>query len=156
MKLLRALSISFVAVIGFMLAAATPSAAVPAAGTQVTCGTSQSGFGLYYNSSNQGSKRCIYGNVYNYDGNPTACSSQGCPPYYYELDGKSGQGTKVKNNAASAYNYSYSVVRVYFNSGYAGTWDAFPAYGYQGSALWYGQLNGTYNNNASQQYMSVG
>ncbi|MEV0782975.1 hypothetical protein AB0I52_08305 [Streptomyces sp. NPDC050423] len=152
MKFRKALMISLSA-LAFSAAAVTPAAAAPTDGTQVTCGrsgVSWPGFGLYYNSNVAGSKRCIFGDVHNYDANPTVCSSQGCARYSFELDGKNGQGTWLKNNAASAYNYSGYVVRVYYNSGWGGTWDSFPAYGYQGSAVWYGNLNGTYNNNASQ------
>lgn len=151
MKIRKTLIIS-AAILGFTVAAAAPAnAAVPPDGTEVTCGrVGNSGFGLYYNSNVAGSKRCIFGNVHNYDANPTHCSSQGCARYSFETDGKNGQGTYLKNNAASAYNYSEYVVRVYYNSGWGGTWDSFPSYGYQGSARWYGNLNGTYNNNASQ------
>ncbi|MFJ3934674.1 hypothetical protein [Streptomyces sp. NPDC090029] len=151
MKVLKSLLISVAAACGFLIAATVPASALPPDGTQVTCGRSNPGFGLYYNSYNKGSKRCIFGLVHNYDANPTACSSQGCARYSFEFDGRNGQGTWVKNNAASAYNYSIYVVRVYFNSGWGGTWDSFPGYGYQGSSKWYGNLNGTYNNNASQQ-----
>ncbi|MEU8544271.1 hypothetical protein AB0C52_30505 [Streptomyces sp. NPDC048717] len=151
MKFLKALLMSVTAAIGLIFATAAPSAAaLPPDGKQVTCGTAGMGLGLYYNSGVAGSKRCIFGNVSNYAYNGTACTSQACPPYAYELDGKNGEGKLVKNNTASVYNYSPFVVRVYVNSGWGGSWDSFPNYGYQGSSVWYGNLNTTYNNNASQ------
>ncbi|MFC8080828.1 hypothetical protein ACFUN8_35460 [Streptomyces sp. NPDC057307] len=153
LRSLKTLLIAAVAACGFVLAGAMPASALPPDGTQVTCGTAGQGLGLYYNSNNAGSKRCIFGDVHNYDANPTNCSSQGCARYSFELDGRNGQGTYLKNNAASAYNYSAYVVRIYYNSGWGGTWDSFPGYGYQGSAKWYGNLNGTYNNNASQRML---
>ncbi|WHM37433.1 hypothetical protein [Streptomyces sp. BPTC-684] len=137
----------------------TPAiAAPPPDGTKVTCGRGVSwpGLGLYYHSNNTGSKRCIFGSVDNYDVDLTNCSSRGCARYYFEADGRDGQNKPVKNAAASAYNYSDYVVRVYFKSGWGGTWDSFPYYGYQGSAKWYGNLNATYNENASQQMVLGG
>ncbi|MFI6284463.1 hypothetical protein ACIBCM_06850 [Streptomyces sp. NPDC051018] len=62
----------------------------------------------------------------------------------------------MKNDTASVCNYYYGVMRVYAHSEYVGPWDNWPAYGYSGSHPWYGNLNTTYNNNASQQTLSVG
>ncbi|MBD0743105.1 hypothetical protein [Streptomyces sp. CBMA152] len=87
---------------------------------------------------------------------PTACPSQGCARYYFESDGRYGQGLPVKNPAASLYNYTDYEARVYYYSGWGETWDAFPYYGYQGSTKWYGNLNGTYNGKASQKMIIPG
>ncbi|MEU7292313.1 hypothetical protein AB0A76_03765 [Streptomyces exfoliatus] len=157
MKHLKVLLMATMAVIGLTFTITAPSAAAATAdGTQVTCGRSGYGVGLYFNSDIKGSKRCIYGDVSNYAYNGTLCTSQGCPPYRFELDGRNGEGQLVKNNAASVYNYSGYGISIFFGSGWSGPWDSFPEYGYAGSALWYGNLNSTYNENASHRRTAQG
>ncbi|MEU5439011.1 hypothetical protein AB0G73_37560 [Streptomyces sp. NPDC020719] len=151
-KLVKAALATATAVAAVSFAAPTPA---QADGVQVTCGTNVTtrGFGLYYNSGNKGSKRCIRGSVYNYGSNPDTCSSRGCAPYYFEYDGRTGQGESVKNQAASAYNYdAYHEYIVYFNSGFGGPGDQVSAYGLGG---WYRDLGNTYNNNASQNVFDL-
>ncbi|WP_211234814.1 peptidase inhibitor family I36 protein [Glycomyces arizonensis] len=97
-------------------------------------------FCYYYNSDNQGSVSDFTGSVSDYGTTQPSC---------YEFKGSgNGQGQCVKNNAASVWNRSDKTVRVYFNSGYGGSYqDLSPGYK--------GQLNGTlYNNNASHKFFT--
>ncbi|MFD4525176.1 hypothetical protein ACFWP7_14895 [Streptomyces sp. NPDC058470] len=100
---------------------------------------------LYYNSNLKGAKVGIFGKVYNYEYHQ---SCEGCFSYFYEegstLD---GYGQDVKNNAASVYNYNDTSTRVFFNSGYTGPADEFDPYGW---GTYFGNLEATYNDNASQ------
>ncbi|MFJ8081317.1 peptidase inhibitor family I36 protein [Streptomyces sp. NPDC096205] len=57
-------------------------------------------------------------------------------------------GQSVKNNAASAYNYTERCGRLYFNSNYAGASDTIAA------GTGWRRLVNTYNNNASFRWCS--
>ncbi|WP_329024349.1 peptidase M23 [Streptomyces sp. NBC_00690] len=116
-----------------------------------SCGTSTDAFCLYYNSNNGGSRVGLKINCRNYD---YCVNNPHVDPRVKFTTSGSGSGQAVKNNTASVYNYYYGVMRVYANSEYAGYFDNWPAYGYAGSQLWYGNLNSTYNNNASQKTLS--
>ncbi|MEU7260932.1 peptidase inhibitor family I36 protein [Streptomyces rimosus] len=102
---------------------------------------------LYYNSNNKGAHVGVQGDVYNYG---IAMTPLADPGIKFNNNGAGG-GKYVKNAVASVYNYdTYMGYYVYVNSGYAGPFDAWPPYGYAGSRQWFGNLNNTYNNNASQ------
>ncbi|MFI9724353.1 hypothetical protein ACIHFE_32755 [Streptomyces sp. NPDC052396] len=147
--MLKKISALLAAVFAASLVSVTPASAD---GNVVSCGRSGGGFGLYYNSNNNGSRTCIYGNVRDYDYDDNHCSSQGCPAYYFEVDGRNGQGQRLKNAAASVYNYDDgSPYKVCYNAGWGGSADFWTPYGQSaGSQFWYGNLNHTFNNNASQ------
>jgi hypothetical protein len=104
------------------------------------------GLCLYYNSNNQGARVSASGPVYNYNN-----AFEGPIPraLAFSLEGNGG-GQPVKNNTASVYNLDLTPYTVYYNSGWAGPADSFPYEGYGGSELWFGNLNHTYNENASQ------
>lgn len=101
---------------------------------------------LFYNSNLGGSRVGIYGQVPNYAVNAPGCSSQGCPAYEFLTDGN-GQFAKVKNDAASVYNEADWVYWVYYNSSYSGPRDEWDP---EGLGTFYGNLDVTYNENASQ------
>lgn len=125
------------------LMSATLVVAAPSAEAAAQDGVCQAGeFCLYYNSYQQGSvsdfTRSIsdYGSTYMFKG-PGA-----------------GQGSRVKNGAASAWNRTFGSVRVYYNSGYSGVSQAIAP----GAKV---NLNSTLKNqNASHKleraYMSIG
>ncbi len=120
-----------------LLATAAPA---QAAGRDGVC---QSGeFCYFYNSNNQGSVSDFTTSVSDYGTTQPSC---------YEFKGSgNGQGQCIKNNAASVWNQSSMTVRVYYNTGYQGSYqDIAPGYK--------GQLNSTlYNNNASHQFIPSG
>lgn len=132
------------AVAAAMLIAATPANA-KSDGDQTNCSHLDDTLCLYYNSNDQGSHIGIYGAVYNYQFT-NVCGSSGCTAYRFNTSGN-GYGTAVKNNAASFYNEAGWVYWTFYNSGYGGTRDTADPNGY---GTYYGNLNGTYNNNASQ------
>lgn len=101
---------------------------------------------LFYNSDLGGSRVGIYGDVPNYAVDAPACSSQGCPVYEFLTSGK-GEYDPVKNDAASVYNEADWVYWVYYNSSYSGPRDEWDPEGY---GTFYGNLDVTYNENASQ------
>ncbi|MEU9442980.1 peptidase inhibitor family I36 protein [Streptomyces sp. NPDC048304] len=101
---------------------------------------------LFYNSNLGGSRVGIYGQVPNYAVDAPGCSSQGCPAYEFLTSG-SGEYKPVKNDAASVYNEASWVYWVYYNSSYSGPRDQWDPEGY---GTFYGNLNATYNENASQ------
>ncbi len=71
-------------------------------------------FCYYYNSDNAGSISDFAGSVDDY-----GTTQPGC----YDFKGPgNGKGKCVKNNAASVWNRSGQPVRVFFNSGYSGTY----------------------------------
>jgi surface antigen len=108
-------------------------------------GTCDSGeFCYYYNSDHAGSISDHANSLAEYGSTQPDC---------YEFKGAgNGQGLCVKNNAASAWNRTGSTVRVYYNSGYDGS------YAYQDFAPGAKtNLNATLkNNNASHQLLSAG
>ncbi|MFJ1751601.1 hypothetical protein [Kitasatospora sp. NPDC088134] len=131
------------------LVGAAPSAQAAADGSITNCSRYDGSLCLYYLMNAGGSHVGLVGTVYNYDQNPAQCGSSGCAPYYFQSDG-GGQGQHVKNDAEFAYNYSGNVYRVYYNSGFGGPADELDPLGY---GTYFRNLNQTYNNNASQQYM---
>jgi hypothetical protein len=86
---------------------------------------SASSLTLYYNSNYGGESVTFHSNVYNLAG------------YSFPSDGS------VKNNAASAWNGDSNWAYVWYNSGYAGSYDAIAPY--SGEA----RLVNTYNEDAS-------
>lgn len=125
------------------LMSATLVAAAPLAEAATQDGVCQSGeFCLYYNSYQQGSVSDFAGSISDYGST-----------YVFKGPG-AGQGTRVKNGAASVWNRTFGSVRVYYNSGYSGASQAIAP----GGKL---NLNSTLKNeNASHKfeptYMSVG
>lgn len=104
-------------------------------------GTCDSGeFCYYYNSNNVGSISDFTSSVSDYGTSQPSC---------YEFKGSgAGQDQCIKNNAASVWNRSSRTVRVYFNSGYSGSYDSI-------SSGFKGNLNSTlYNENASHLFVS--
>src|SRR6185436_19459975 len=76
-------------------------------------------FCYYYNSDNAGSVSDFTGSLDDYGTAQPSC-------YDFKGAGNS-QGVCVKNNAASVWNRSSKAVRVYFNSGYSGSYQEFAA-----------------------------
>ena len=101
------------------LAASTLAGAgsASAAGRDGVCNSGE--FCYYFNSNEAGSVSDFTGSVSDY-----GTSQPGC----YDFKGAgNGKGRCVKNNAASVWNRTTKPVRVYFNSGYAGTYQEIPA-----------------------------
>ena len=97
-------------------------------------------FCYYYNSGEAGAISDFTGSLSNYGTTEPSC-------YDFKAPG-AGAGTCIKNNAASVWNRSGETVRVYYNSGYEGSYQDF-APGAKGN------LNATLkNNNASHQFLS--
>ncbi|MFJ2021404.1 peptidase inhibitor family I36 protein [Streptomyces nodosus] len=115
-------------------------------GATTTCAHYDGTLCLFFNSNLGGSRVGIYGQVPDYAVNVPGCSSQGCPAYKFQTSGL-GQFDTVKNHAASVYNEASWVYWVYYNSNYAGPRDQWDPEGY---GTFYGNLNATYNENASQ------
>ncbi|MFC4010009.1 SpoIID/LytB domain-containing protein [Nonomuraea purpurea] len=120
---------------GTVLATASPALAADRDGV---CQTGE--FCYYFNSNNQGSVSDFTGSVSDYSTAQPSC---------YDFKGAgAGKGKCIKNSAASVWNRSSKTVRVYFNSGYSGTYQDFAA----GAK---GNLNATLKNqNASHQFVS--
>ncbi|TMR09134.1 cell surface protein [Nonomuraea zeae] len=118
---------------GAVLATAAPASAASRDGV---CDTGE--FCYYFNSDNQGSISDFTTSVDDYATTQPSC---------YDFKGAgAGKGTCIKNSAASVWNRSTKTVRVYFNSGYSGTYQDFAA----GAK---GNLNATLKNqNASHQF----
>ncbi|MED7929115.1 SpoIID/LytB domain-containing protein [Nonomuraea sp. LP-02] len=115
--------------------AASPAAAASRDGV---CDTGE--FCYYFNSNHQGSVSDFTGSIPDYSTTQPTC---------YDFKGAgAGKGTCIKNSAASAWNRSGKTVRVYFNTGYAGSYqDLAP-----GAKA---NLNATLKNqNASHQFLS--
>lgn len=85
---------------------------------------------MFYNSNRAGSSTYFDANVSDLAG-------------YTFLTSGSGQGSAVKNGAASALNDSPGIVTVYYNSGYVGACDTLAAYAISD------KLHNTYNEDAS-------
>jgi murein DD-endopeptidase MepM/ murein hydrolase activator NlpD len=120
------------------LAASTLAAASPAsaAGRDGTCNSGE--FCYYYNSDQAGSVSDFTGSVSDYGTTQPDC---------YDFKGAgNGKGLCIKNDAASVWNRSSVPVRVYYNTGYGGTYQEIPA----GAKR---NLNSTLkNNNASHKF----
>jgi surface antigen len=97
-------------------------------------------FCYYYNSGEVGAASDFTGSISDYGTTEPDC---------YDFKGTAaGHGTCVKNNAASVWNRSTKTVRVYFNTGYTGSYQDFAA----GAK---GNLNSTLkNNDASHQFLT--
>ncbi len=97
-------------------------------------------FCYYYNSDEAGAISDFTTSVSDYGTTEPSC---------YDFKGTAaGHGTCIKNNAASVWNRSSKTVRVYYNTGYAGSFQDFAA----GAK---GNLNATLkNNNASHQFLA--
>ncbi|MFF2629784.1 CHAP domain-containing protein [Kitasatospora griseola] len=130
-------------VAGTTLALAVPLIGATPAFAASRDGSCDSGeFCYYFNSDNAGSISDFTGSLSNYGDTQPSC-------YDFKSAGN-GQGVCIKNNAASVWNRSGQTVRVYFNSGYAGSYQDF-APGAKGN------LNSTLkNNNASHQFLGGG
>ncbi|WP_406860610.1 hypothetical protein ABZO31_09175 [Streptomyces sp. HUAS MG47] len=149
---MKSIALVFAGVFAALMMSATPSAAYgdnPNDGKIYQCGR----YGnfplcLYWGQNLSGAKVGIFGKVHNYDANPWNCSSQGCGKYWYSQGSTlKGYGTYVKNNTASVYNYNDTSTRVFFNSGWGGPSDEWDPYGW---GTYFGNLNATWNENASQ------
>ncbi|MEO3873712.1 peptidoglycan DD-metalloendopeptidase family protein [Nonomuraea sp. B12E4] len=118
---------------GAVLATASPATAASRDGI---CQAGE--FCYYFNSNNQGSVSDFTGSVADYATTQPSC---------YDFKGPgAGKGKCIKNAAASVWNRSSKTVRVYFNTGYAGSYQDFAA----GAK---GNLNATLKNqNASHQF----
>lgn len=129
--------------VGLATALAAPLAAISPAFAASRDGKCQNGeFCLYYNSNEKGSVSDFGGSVDDYGETQPSC---------YEFKGKgNGKGLCVKNHAASVWNRSSTTVRVYFNSGYSGTYQDFApgAHGNLKASL--------KNDNASHRFLSGG
>ena len=103
-------------------------------------GVCESGeFCYYYNSNLGGSVSDFTSSLDNYGTSQPSC-------YDYKGTGN-GKGLCIKNDAASVWNRTSQVVRVYYNSGYAGSYQDFQP----GTS---GNLNATIkNNNASHKFL---
>ncbi|MEV0588642.1 SpoIID/LytB domain-containing protein [Nonomuraea sp. NPDC050310] len=99
-------------------------------------------FCYYFNSNNQGSVSDFTGSIADYATTQPTC---------YDFKGPgAGKGQCIKNSAASVWNRSSKTVRVYFNTGHAGSYQDFGA----GAR---GNLNSTLKNqNASHQFVTSG
>ncbi|RZT79267.1 peptidase M23-like protein [Micromonospora violae] len=128
------------AAVGVVLAATTSILSVTSpASAAARDGVCESGeFCYYYNSDNAGSISDFTGSLADYGTEQPSC---------YDFKGAgAGKGLCIKNEAASVWNRSSKTVRVYYNSGYAGSYQDF-ASGAKGN------LNATLkNNNASHEF----
>jgi hypothetical protein len=132
----------------FGITAALGFAAAPAqAAGDTTCSSGDGSLCLYWYNNLGGSHVGVIGDVWNYDQDPNSCWSQGCNPYTFQTSGD-GYGHNLRNNAQSYANETSTTFCVYYSPGYGGTYDVIPPRGY---ANWYGNLNYTWNNNASQR-----
>ncbi|MCL2423530.1 MAG: peptidase inhibitor family I36 protein [Micrococcales bacterium] len=137
MRLPAILAAVTVAAAGLVGLQASPS---QAAGRDGVCDPGE--FCYYYNSSYGGSVSDFTGSVGDYGTSQPSC---------YEFKGAgAGKGRCIKNDAASVWNRTDKVVRVYYNSNYAGAYQDFQP----GTK---GNLNATIkNNNASHQFLPGG
>ncbi|MFF9396580.1 hypothetical protein GT028_26580 [Streptomyces sp. SID2999] len=102
-------------------------------------------FRIFYNSNLAGDYRNIGYAVYDFD---SVEDGSGYGPLTFCGFRSAGSGKHVKNNAASARNtHSTYTGRLYYNSGYKGASD------YIVGTV--NQLDATYNNNASFQWVSL-
>jgi murein DD-endopeptidase MepM/ murein hydrolase activator NlpD len=122
---------------GAVLATATPASAAARDGI---CDSGE--FCYYYNSDHAGSLSDFTGSLGDYGTEQPSC---------YDFKGAgAGKGLCIKNEAASAWNRSTKTVRVYYNSGYTGSYQDFAP----GAKT---NLNTTLKNqNASHEFRSSG
>lgn len=132
---LAGLIIACLAALGTSFIAVSPASAAVARN-----GVCESGeFCLYYSTNQGGSVSDFAGSVSDYGTSQPTC-------YEFKSAG-AGQGACVKNNAGSVWNRTGRSVRVYYNSGYGGTYQTIAAGGSPNlnSAL--------YKNNASHRLL---
>jgi len=137
MKLKAILNVAVGAAMAVGMGAITAPAA-QAASRDGVCNAGE--FCYFYNTGPAGSVSDFTVSVDNYGTSPSTC-------YVFKGAG-AGQGQCIKNNAAAVRNNSSQTVRIYYNSGYSGTYlDIAP-----GAVR---NLLGTqlYNNNASHQFL---
>ncbi|MDX6742001.1 peptidase inhibitor family I36 protein [Actinocorallia sp. A-T 12471] len=97
---------------GTVLVTASPASAATRNGV---CQTGE--FCYYFNSGNKGSVSDFSGSVADYGTKQPSC---------YDFKGAgNGKGKCIKNEAASVWNRSSKTVRVYYNSGYKGSYQDF-------------------------------
>ncbi|SHN22540.1 hypothetical protein [Actinacidiphila paucisporea] len=121
-------------------------------GTYTSCAHYDETLCVFYNSGLAGSHIGIFGTV-NYSLIPWTCPSDGCRAYNFITSG-AGYSQPVKNNAGSVYNENPgSTYYVFYNSNQQGPDDYWAP---EGLGTWYGNLNVTYNENASQQCTQCG
>ncbi len=130
---------AYMGVAGTVLTATILVAAPTASAATTRDGRCQAGeFCYYYGSNNTGSLSDFGRSVSNYGAAQPKC-------YEFKSTGR-GRNSCIKNNAASVWNRSRSIVRVYYNSGFAGAHQDI-APGYKGN------LNPRLRNeNASHQF----
>ncbi|WP_328451331.1 peptidase inhibitor family I36 protein [Amycolatopsis sp. NBC_00438] len=119
-----------------LLVVANSTAPASAATRQGTCESGEVCF--YFYAGSQGSLSDFTGSLDNYGATQPSC-------YEFKTPQMSGYGQCMKNNARSVRNLTGKAVRVYFNSGYCGSYDTIPA----NSAH---DLSVAYDNNASHQF----
>ncbi|MFJ8039135.1 hypothetical protein ACIRBX_01310 [Kitasatospora sp. NPDC096147] len=146
-KALVTATMAMSAVVG-ALATASPANASITTGSYTVDGCDAQCLVLYFNTGYAGSHTVIH--------STTPDAGEGVydlSVYTFQSSGK-GQGTNLKNNAASAKARIWGIkssVTVYFNSGYAGPCDKFHKTEYP--VAW--QLSNTYNENASVYFRNV-
>jgi hypothetical protein len=124
-------------VLGALLLVVTNSTAPASAATRN--GTCESGeICFYYLSNYQGSLSDFTGSLDNYGSTQPSC-------YEFKTAGQAGYGACMKNNARSVRNLTGNAARIYFNSGYCGSYDTVPANSLR-------NLSVTVDNNASHQF----
>src|SRR5262249_26305053 len=120
MKMLRRLLTGVTAALALaapILLFTQPASAAAAVSRDGVCDSGEVCY--YYNSNEAGSVSDFTGSVSDYGTTEPTC---------YDFKGPgAGQGTCIKNNAASVWNRSSQTVRVYFNTGYAGSYQDFAA-----------------------------
>ncbi|MET7288401.1 hypothetical protein [Streptomyces sp. NPDC005573] len=127
----RAISISATP-LAAAIALVIPTAGIASASADISCVSAghDGCLRLSYNSNEEGSQTYFNTNVSDLAG-------------YTFLTSGSGKGTSVKNNAASAANFSPGIVTIYYNSGYVGACDTLSDWAISD------KLHYTYNEDAS-------
>lgn len=129
-------------------ALATGGAVAVAAPAKASCVDGDGTDCLYYSANGTGARVAVTGNIPCYDW---------CTVNYVFNDatrGSAGLGQAVRNNTHYVYNNSYCTLAIYVSPNYGGAADYFDFNGGLGGdgepAYWYGNLNNTLNNDASQ------
>ncbi|NUR61108.1 MAG: hypothetical protein HOV87_20970 [Catenulispora sp.] len=149
---MRIRTMAVTAAFAVMAALGSAALAAPAnAAGDTYCNKDDGSLCLYYLGSQSGAHVGVIGDVYNYDQDPNSCWSQGCNPYTF-ISGGSGSGQNIRNNAESYVNESSGTFCVYYSPGMGNpysVYDVIPSR--YVASTYYGNLNHTYNNNASQR-----
>ncbi|MET8853625.1 peptidase inhibitor family I36 protein [Amycolatopsis sp. NPDC004625] len=119
-----------------LLVVANSSAPASAAARDGVCETGEICF--YYYANYRGSLSDFTGSIDNYGTTQPSC-------YEFKTPGQDGAGACMKNNARSVRNLTGRAARIYFNSGYCGSYDTVAANSSR-------NLSVTYDNNASHQF----